>query len=97
MYFLPFRLEFVPAKLTVAYSYRIGGTYLYASKNTLPVYTKTILLTMRHSNTSHPTLIPSLAASTYYLKSINKAILADPSYPATATLLKEFPSLSTTT
>ena len=60
--------------------------YTNASKNTLPVYTKTILLTMRHLNTSHPTLIPSLAASTYYLKSTNKAILAVPSYLATATL-----------
>ena len=71
--------------------------YTNASKNTLPVYTKTILLTMRHLNTCHPTLIQDLAASTYYPKTINKAILADPSYPATATLLKEFPSLSTTT
>ena len=56
--------------------------------DTLPVYTKMILLTMRHLNISHPTLIPRLVVSTFSLKSTNKATLADPSYPAIATLPK---------
>ena len=75
----------------------LQAKYTNASKNTLPVYTKMISLTMRHLNTSHPTLIPRLVVSTFFLKSTNKATLADPSYPAMATLLNAFPSSSITT